>query len=223
MRPDPYKQERSKKYLAKQRVKYGASSSTKGTGPLEEKKGIPRWIKNLPSNRDRYEQVAGASSEEEDKVERYDYDQTQDLQALVDAFNNSVFTSEKRFMQADFDEPACPLYESCTEIDTLSLSKIVRESVPCLEELHELPLWYLNHVMATQRSCKKGFPDTSDDQLVQPASTALSSHFRLTENLKNKKVLHLKKSHSELEEAKTDVHREVTGKTDLETWLDDVI
>lgn len=156
MRPNPYKQARSRQYLAKQRAKYGKKAATRkeddtGTVDSAETPRKPRWLRNLPSNIDRYQEdaenqadAAGLTSTETNVLlEDYDFSKSEDISRLVEEFTLGTSRAVPSLAGVG-DTRACPLYDKITKIDIARLEQAIKtaEEDDFGAEI-KLPGWFL--------------------------------------------------------------------------------
>lgn len=229
MRPDPYKQARSRRYLAKQRAKHGAPPAATQDG--EATAAVPRQVERLPSNRDRYGQDLAASSEEEGE-DNYDVVRAQDLQDLVESLSKTGLTSEEGGApgrpRSDHrvEESVCSLYESCTAIDLSKLSESISDAFLDQEEVQDLPP-YLSTGIFVEASAPGG-PSPKDS----PRHGCRAA--KLTESLKSRKMQRQRDLETTIphtresppgagpgEPCKEEPAAE--GRSGLESWLDGVL
>lgn len=136
MRPDPYKQARSRQYLAKQRAKHGGPSTTTENAKLEK---IPQWIKNLPSNASRYntelDDVNATSFEEKDEF---------DITSLADlSLETLQLHTKSEAVSSDIKlDVACDLYEELSTIDINKLELLIQQASSPLDSNNDLPHWF---------------------------------------------------------------------------------
>ncbi len=160
MRPDPYKQERSRRYLAKQRAK-GGSTQAPAVSPAKSKQ--QQWLASLPSNAFRFSSSEGASDglspldASEDPERQFDFDNAQQLDDMLKDFSlalnaqeqltPAVGTSPKSRTCGEERHllgsgPFSPLYDRLTRLDiSLIESKLAKTSI-CAAELAGLPSWF---------------------------------------------------------------------------------
>jgi hypothetical protein len=150
MRPDPYKQARSRQYLARQRAKHGEKSS----GEVDKTEKLPRWLKNLPSNADRYEK-----EEDVDSGDEYDISSKQQLEMLLE---NLKIETKMTQNDEQKDEETCKAYEKWTGFDIASLEVAIASGEGLAQlEVEGLSDWFVKYWSASLDS-QNGAKKTGD-------------------------------------------------------------
>lgn len=158
MKPDPYKQARSRQYLAKQKAKYGKNAQKRKESNTDTVEGAytprtPRWLRNLPSNIDRYQEdvenptdaTSLTSTETSVLLEDYDFSKSEDISKLVEEFTLGA-SKVASPLESGNDTRACPLYDQITRIDIPRLEQAITN----IEEDDfgmeiKLPNWFTWH------------------------------------------------------------------------------
>lgn len=218
MKPDPYKQERSRRYLAKQRVKYGEKKNVQVDGEGKRTDfGLPRWLKNLPSNSDRYENESGTirdeSSGEEDE---FDINSTEQLEGLLESVKLQSPVNTGPIIS---QEKPCSTYEKWTSInvDDLLLSTIPKVDNVTEAETSDLPLWFVAHWRQTLQSKLS---------VSRPTKVQLSSGLDFSKLQKSNRALNKVDKTLTKFQAKQDNSYspgKASERTELESWLDDAL
>lgn len=183
MRPDPYKQARSRQYLARQRAKHGKQAATKegegGAAEATHGRRLPRWLRNLPSNLDRYQDDAEGQEELMGMASPgalvslvdYDFARSEDINRLVEEF--TLGGSAAPSWSADAAGlTSCPLYDQLTGIDVARLEQVAAAgSDDEFGEGIELPDWFLRHRQERASSRNVG---SSGGPLPRPSLPSLS-------------------------------------------------
>lgn len=206
MRPDAHKRERSRRYLAKQRSKYGGAQGEHGA---MKSTTVPRKSTLfLPSNAQRYDEASSSKSEDE-----YDITSVQELDELFSVI--CPVLGSLNLPEADnpnVEEP-CRLYSSNLDFDSLRVARILAEHNYTETELQDLPQWFTTNMTKTNNS-----------KMIEPEGLSLAACVTRLSTLKRVENTQRFTAAKEEERDNSKVEGlEISPKTDLEDWLDRTI
>ena len=206
MRPDPYKQARSRQYLASQRVKHGE----RNIGESSKTEKLPRWLKNLPSNADRYE---GELKEEGvDSGDEYDISSTQQLEMLLE---NVQIETKVTLGDEQKDEETCKAYEKWTGFDISSLEVAIASGEGLAQlEIGGLPDWFVKYWIVSLDS-QSGAKRTSDT-----ITKRLDLHKLQKDGKRGEKKV---SSQTVIREPVGNLQENLKDQSEMEDWLDKVL
>lgn len=163
MRPDPYKQERTRKYLAKKRAQ-GALKGKSGDSAEAKPSRIPSWLRNLPSNEARYEtgETEQVTSLPEDDYDIYSLDQLADLSPTSPLTNDFIVNNTPVLT-----EEASALYRELTNFQVPLLAASLGPATT-VDELQDVPIWLRSDLLSSAAAVGPG------DRMA-PKSSKLSS------------------------------------------------
>ena len=216
MRPDPYKQARSRQYLARQRVKHGESKK----GPTAAgDSALPRWIRSLPSNADRYgDAQQSAGGEGEGSEDDYDISSAQQLEELLEGahLDAPLLGTGGQEEGGGKEEEPCKTYEAWTSLDIASLDAAARSDGSTARERGEiegLPKWFTRHLDDIHGVKDKAASDQTSGGTGKKLNLASLQRER-------RKITTTSAIPERTEESEAQQRR---GTDEMENWLDEVL
>lgn len=217
MRPDPYKRERSRRYLAKQRTKSGDKKTARAEPSTSALVPAPP-----PSNAGRYlEEDAGASDSDSDS---YDIASAAQLESLlqgitIDAESGSGEEPCRPRETKDPSEDRTSFYAKFTSLDPRRLAVVIEKEPATTEaELAGLPDWFQRHC----RECAGGRGSEREGGGGAKGAARIGEGVRKLQAERRRRDTVAPARDAVVSEAAAGL-RGTAERLELEDWLDDVI
>ncbi|PJF19799.1 hypothetical protein PSACC_00420 [Paramicrosporidium saccamoebae] len=203
MKPDAYKKERSRQYLAKQRAKHGS----RATGENKVESAEMKRLRKLSSNSDRYD----TEGEEEGTVssdDEFDISSTQQLELLLASVKLETIQDD---LEQTRSEASCPTYEKWSSFSVEKLAMIVERERVTNEETRHLPKRFTDYWRSLPTSGTECRPKSD----TAPPRSSAGSRFVKPKGERQGKNLP--------KDATPAVKTESRERGELENWLDNVL